>query len=264
MTFTAEWFENHLRQNLSTRAQNRLSDAMAYSLLSGGKRLRPLLVLQTAQAIAGHLDPDTICQLALPAATAVEYVHTYSLIHDDLPAMDNDDLRRGKPTCHRQFDEATAILAGDALLSDAFLFLSTAKIKPARQCFELAKAIGSQGMVQGQMDDLISKQAACDEKDWLLHHAQKTGRLFEAACVLGGLSVDALPHQIEGLRQYGAAFGLAFQLLDDLNDQNDFFKIVGAAHIQSLVNEQKQKALLALSELGASSAALEHLLFGTC
>ena len=153
-------FENCLRQSLDQRFDGvktppakLLKEAMAYALLGEGKRLRPLMVLQSAYEC---LPESRAYRLAMPAALAVEYVHAYSLIHDDLPCMDDDDYRRGKPSMHRRFGEAVAVLTGDALLSDAFGFVAQAKINSAQQCLVLSRAIGSRGMVLGQLDDLVS------------------------------------------------------------------------------------------------------------
>jgi geranylgeranyl diphosphate synthase, type II len=218
-------FEERLRARLEATRDRagevpppRLLEAMAYTLFAGGKRLRPLLVLQSALAAASEGDEARAVQLALPAAFAVEYVHTYSLIHDDLPALDDDALRRGRPTLHVAFDEATAILAGDGLLTDAFAFTAGAERRGAEQCLELALAAGSAGMVGGQWDDVQAEGKPIDGEGLLAIHRRKTGRLFVASCVLGGLSVDADEDTLDKLRRYGAAFGLAFQIVDDVLD----------------------------------------------
>ncbi len=196
--------------------------AMSYSLLAPGKRLRPLLVLMAAEACGGS---ETA---ALPAACAVEMVHTYSLIHDDLPAMDDDDLRRGLPTCHKKFGEALAILAGDALLTLAFETIASgcAPATAAACCRELAAAAGAAGMVGGQADDLAMESRTGDgsleELEFL--HARKTGALFRAALRLGVLSArgewpsGADAQTLALFDAYGRAFGLAFQITDDLLD----------------------------------------------
>jgi geranylgeranyl diphosphate synthase type II len=199
-----------------------LAEAMSYSLLAPGKRLRPLLVLLAAEACGGS---DAA---ALPAGCAVEMIHTYSLIHDDLPAMDDDDLRRGLPTCHKKFGEALAILAGDALLTLAFEVLA-AGYPPATAaacCRELARAAGAAGMVGGQADDLAMERrdgpGSLGELEYL--HARKTGALFRAALRLGVLSSQgeraggADERTLELFDAYGRAFGLAFQIIDDLLD----------------------------------------------
>jgi geranylgeranyl diphosphate synthase, type II len=192
----------------------RLREAMRYSVFAGGKRLRPLLVLLANEACLGAADA------AMPAAAAVEMIHTYSLIHDDLPAMDDDDLRRGLPTCHRKFDEATAILAGDALLTLAFEAVSEMQPSPvaARCVKELAKAAGAVGMVGGQVDDLHA-DAGPGTLEWLESlHERKTGALLRASLRMGGIAAGASLEQLDALTDYGRQIGLAFQIVDDLLD----------------------------------------------
>lgn len=208
----------------------RLREAMTYSLLAPGKRLRPILVLLAANLCEGDETQ------ALPAACALEMVHCYSLIHDDLPAMDDDDLRRGRPTCHKQFDEATAILAGDALLTLAFE--TVAEVQPretAADCAAiLAKAAGPSGMVGGQADDVLF--AAGDEKTrqktgtlalLTAIHRRKCGALIGAALALGARIANASALKAAALETYGEAFGLAFQITDDLLDITGDEKTVG-------------------------------------
>jgi geranylgeranyl diphosphate synthase type II len=197
-----------------------LAEAMRYALLGPGKRLRPLLVLMAAEACGGSLDA------ALPAACAIEMVHAYSLVHDDLPAMDDDDLRRGRPTCHKHFGEATAILVGDALLARAFEITAT-RIDPpavaARCCAVLAQAAGATALVGGQAEDLfLAKTAAAEGESELERleriHSRKTGALFIAAMELGGIVARASADQLAALSWYGRNVGLAFQITDDLLD----------------------------------------------
>jgi geranylgeranyl diphosphate synthase type II len=192
-----------------------LAEAIRYALLAPGKRLRPQLVLSAAEACGAVVND------ALPAAVAVEMVHAYSLVHDDLPAMDNDDLRRGRPTCHRQFDEATAILAGDALLTRAFEVLAGDIQPPARAaacCAELARAIGAGGMVGGQADDLAAQFRHIGVARLQSIHRRKTGALFGASLQLGAIVADADADQRQRLATYGDHLGLAFQIVDDLLD----------------------------------------------
>ncbi len=207
----------------------RLAKAIEYSLLAPGKRLRPQLVLLATQACNGVL------KNALPAAVAVEMLHAYSLVHDDLPAMDDDDLRRGRPTCHKQFDEATAILVGDALQARAFEVLAT-EITPAdraaRCCAELAQAAGATALVGGQADDLTSQffqanndMQALDQLE--LIHRRKTGALFRVSLRLGAIIADATAQQLIALDTYGQHLGLAFQVVDDLLDVSGDENIVG-------------------------------------
>lgn len=202
----------------------RLREAIRYSLLAPGKRFRPLLVLLSAEACGGE------ASAALPAACAVEMVHAYSLIHDDLPAMDNDDLRRGQPTCHRKFDEATAILAGDALLTRAFEVLASG-IRPASLaaecCVILAEAAGACHLVGGQADDIQAVQTSGSLDLLESIHRRKTGALIEAALVLGATIAGAPAEVLAGLREYGRALGLAFQITDDLLDLEGDEKLVG-------------------------------------
>lgn len=195
---------------------SRLRDAIRHSLLAPGKRLRPLLVLSAADACGCPL------QRAMPAACAVEMVHTYSLIHDDLPAMDDDDLRRGRPSCHAAFDEATAILAGDALLAQAFEILG-AEIRPASSaagcCVELARAAGATQMVGGQADDLAAEREPGDLAKLESIHHRKTGAMLVASLRLGGIIAEATDEPMRHLSAYGSSLGLAFQITDDLLDQ---------------------------------------------
>jgi geranylgeranyl diphosphate synthase, type II len=192
-----------------------LAEAMRYSLLAPGKRLRPVLVLLAAEACGGALDA------AMPAACAVEMVHTYSLVHDDLPAMDDDDLRRGRPTCHKVYGEATAILAGDALLALAFEVLAR-DIRPssaaAACCAVLAQAAGPCQLVGGQADDLAGVDGNDGLDALLAIHRRKTGAMIEASLRLGAISASADARQTEALVEYGRDLGLAFQITDDLLD----------------------------------------------
>lgn len=187
-----------------------LLQSMRYSVDAGGKRLRPALVLGACELICGDDEP------ALPAACAIEMVHTYSLIHDDLPAMDNDDFRRGKPTCHKQFGEATAILAGDALLTLAFYELAQTGNTAAVR--ELADAAGPQGMVGGQYLDMQAEGRDLELKELEQIHAGKTGALITASLRLGGLSANADKDVLSALTAYGRSLGLLFQITDDILD----------------------------------------------
>ncbi len=193
-----------------TDAPSRLVEAVAYSLFAGGKRLRPALALGACELICGD---DSA---ALPAACALEMVHTYSLIHDDLPAMDDDDLRRGRPTSHRMFGEATAILAGDALLTMAFE-AAAATGNPA-VVTELARAAGIAGMVGGQQMDMEAEGRDVTLAELRGIHACKTGALIRCAVRCGALAGNAASAQLEALSLYGEHLGLAFQIADDLLD----------------------------------------------
>lgn len=193
----------------------RLRDAVQHSLLAPCKRLRPLLVLMAAEACGYDREA------AMPAACAVEMIHTYSLIHDDLPAMDDDDMRRGRPTCHAKFGEAMGILAGDALLTKAFEVLAgdlSDKTVAAACCAELARAAGPSGMVGGQVDDLAAEFQDNDLEHLEHIHRRKTGAMFLVSLRLGGLVAGASGEQVAALTIYGSNLGLAFQIADDLLD----------------------------------------------
>jgi geranylgeranyl diphosphate synthase, type II len=195
-------------------APRRLVEAMEYSLLAGGKRLRPLLCLAFAEAVRGG-PPGTAAE---DAACALEYIHTYSLVHDDLPAMDDDDLRRGRPTNHKMFGEAMAILAGDALLTEAFSLLGSGREpRRAELVSRLAQAAGATGMVGGQVLDIAEDRPAEEAYLTRLHRA-KTGALLRAACTLGVVAEDGTPAQVAAAERYGDSVGLAFQIADDLLD----------------------------------------------
>ncbi len=194
----------------------RLASAMRYSVLGGGKRLRPILCLLAAEACGGDITS------ALPAACALEMVHTYSLIHDDLPAMDDDDLRRGRPTCHKAFDEATAVLAGDGLLTLAFEVVAK-HVQPAEAAIAcvriLAEGAGPEGMVGGQMADLQAEgrtDATLEALEAI--HRRKTGALLRASLRMGAVVAGANEATLRALDVYGHAVGLAFQIIDDLLD----------------------------------------------
>ena len=195
-----------------------LLDAMRYSLLAGGKRVRPVLVLKFCQALCGDMEP------ALDYACAVEMLHTYSLIHDDLPCMDDDELRRGKPTCHVRYGEWLALLAGDALQAAAFERLAlSARTGPkanAKACGLLAKAAGCAGMCAGQYLDIVGEDLTLDEKALTQIHMRKTAALLEAACLLGltASPVEPTEEQWAAAERYARELGLAFQIRDDMLD----------------------------------------------
>jgi geranylgeranyl diphosphate synthase, type II len=204
----------------SGRPEGRLLEAMRYSLFAGGKRLRPILALAACEAVGGRLES------AMGLACAMEMIHTYSMVHDDLPCMDDDDLRRGRPTNHKVYGEAMATLAGDGLLTDAFKILAASA--PARDpsrahavletIAELAEAAGSEGMVGGQAIDLLGEGKPTDLGQLEYLHSKKTGALFAAAICGGARLGGATPSQIEALRGYARALGLAFQVIDDVLD----------------------------------------------
>ncbi len=213
--------ENFLEQCLDDKGiPNRLLAAMRYSLLAGGKRLRPVLTLSWATMLGGEADR------VMPFAASLECIHTYSLIHDDLPAMDDDDLRRGKPSNHKQFDEATAILAGDGLLTEAFGLMGDASMVrglPADRVLwaicVLARAAGAGGMVGGQAVDMeLTGRKGVSLEELRGMHAMKTGALITASCECGAILSGADQVDIENAREFGKAIGVAFQIVDDVLD----------------------------------------------
>ena len=256
----------------------RLHEAMRYSLQAGGKRLRPVLVLASAE-----LWPPPPAADPLPAAVAVECLHTYSLIHDDLPCMDNDDLRRGRLTAHKAFDEATALLAGDALLTHAFALVAThyatQPVLANALGRELGDAAGSRRLIGGQMEDLLAEKkagATADELEFI--HLNKTAAMIEAALVMGGLCGGADDAGVASLRAAGRHLGLAFQIIDDILDvtgdnatlgktagkdaragKATYVKLHGLATAQRLAREQTEAAIDALKQLPGDRAFLEAL-----
>jgi geranylgeranyl diphosphate synthase type II len=255
-----------------------LLEAMRYSLLGGGKRIRPVMALAACEAVGGSV------QDALGLACALEMIHTYSLVHDDLPCMDNDDLRRGKPTNHRMFGEAMATLAGDALLTDAFYVLASwnaTRVPPdvvVRVVAELARAAGSTGMVAGQVMDLTSEGHALNLKQLEHLHACKTGALFMAAVRCGALLGGGQDSKLEALTAYARAVGLAFQVTDDILDvesssdrmgkrtQKDNTRgkptypgLLGLERSRAFAYQLKHRALEALDGFGESADALRGL-----
>ena len=208
-------------QSAGHAAPAALVEAMRYAVLDGGKRLRPLLVLAAHEAV--QVEPGVGCEAALRAACAVELIHAYSLVHDDMPCMDNDVLRRGKPTVHVRFGEATALLAGDALQALAFELLtpqddSVAGLTQARLCGLLARAAGSAGMAGGQAIDLASVGHALSESQLREMHQLKTGALLQGSVVMGAQCGDPDAQALTALLDYGSAVGLAFQVVDDILD----------------------------------------------
>lgn len=195
---------------------NELEDVLCYTLQSPGKRIRSVLVLWSCELVNGQINRD-----AEIAAAAIEMVHTYSLVHDDLPAMDNDDLRRGRPTCHKAFDEATAILAGDALLTLAFEILAKKIEEPAvavKLIGELAEAAGPAGMIAGQMADLKAENTAGTKEVLEYIHSNKTAKMFRCAAAMGAICGRADRQQLKSLYEYGLKIGLGFQIADDILD----------------------------------------------
>ena len=211
----ADTVERSLARLLPDRGSARLNDAMRYSTMAGGKRVRPFLVIESAIACGGTESA------ALPLACAMEMIHTYSLVHDDLPCMDDDKERRGKPTCHIRFGEAEAILAGDALLSHAFHVMAEAKVRPERLQGALrvvADAIGPYGMVAGQSLDMRHQRSTTSLKVMDHINRLKTGCLIRASAEAGALWAGGSPARVRSLRSYGENIGFLFQVVDDIID----------------------------------------------
>lgn len=250
----------------------RLKEAMFYSLQAGGKRIRPALCMSCA-ALFGL--PE---ERSLPFAAAIEMIHTYSLIHDDLPAMDNDDLRRGRPSNHKAFDEATAILAGDGLLTDAFAVIAVMDISAEillAALLELARAAGSAGMVGGQMEDMLYTGQNGISLEQLRHmQAMKTGAILRASCVCGAMLGGADKERLEKIGRFGFALGRAFQMADDILDvtgttkelgkpagsdeesgKNTYPALVGLEESRRLAREEARQAAGALDGFAGREAA---------
>ncbi|MFQ5509914.1 MAG: polyprenyl synthetase family protein [Leptospirillia bacterium] len=233
-------------------APERLQEAMRYSTMGEGKRVRPILAMGAFAAVGGDDRDDTI----LPVAGALELIHSYSLVHDDLPAMDDDDYRRGRLTCHKQFDEATAVLVGDGLQALAFTWLTQSGFAAGtriRLVEELASAAGPWGMVGGQMADMSAEMAAAAGSRDLSHlryiHAHKTGALITAAVRMGAIAGGADDDQLAGLTTYGERVGLAFQVTDDVLDVTADSATLGkTAGKDSAQNKLTYPALMGLDE----------------
>ncbi len=241
--------------------QKKLFDAIQYSLLAGGKRLRPIFAFDFCRMCG------TDWKNAAPFAAAIEMIHTYSLIHDDLPCMDNDDFRRGRPTNHKVFGEAMAVLAGDALLTDAFCVAATANLQGAAMAESiavLAECAGSLGMVGGQVLDIMSEERTLSEQEVLDIQSRKTGALINAACVLGVLAAGGSEEQVAAAGRFAGLLGLAFQIRDDMLDvigtqeemgkgvgtdekKNTFVRLYGLAKCEELVNKYTNEAIASLS-----------------
>lgn len=259
----------------------RLMEAMRYCLLIGGKRVRPALVFATAKAVAGGVPPVTAAALD-QIACAVEYIHAYSLVHDDLPAMDNDDLRRGSPTCHRAFDEAVAILAGDAMQARAFELLCELPGISAGHRIDLvqtlASAAGPRGMVGGQAIDLGAVGRDIELGQLERMHRLKTGALIRAAVRMGAIVCNAAPAQLADLDRYATAIGLSFQVQDDILDvtadtatlgkqqgadaaraKPTYPSLLGLEAARAKAQALHESALAALRDFGPAAAPLRQL-----
>jgi len=275
---TRALIEKSLRTSIPAAATKpaTIHRAMRYSLLAGGKRLRPLLCCAASEACGGT------ARAALPAAGAVEMVHTYSLIHDDLPCMDDDNLRRGKPTSHIVFGEGMAVLAGDALLTEAFALLATAqpqaRYTTTDLVTELARAAGSRGLIAGQVADLEAEGRQPTEPALYFIHAAKTGMLLRASLKLGAMCAGATRAQVASLDRFGFALGLAFQIQDDILDATQSAKklgksagkdaaagkmtfpaLYGLEKSQALAGQWTDEAIASLKPFGARAAILREL-----
>ncbi len=268
---------NALAQLLTDQRMNSdLKTVLKYTLGAPGKRLRSVLVLWCCDLVAGQANRD-----AEIASMAIEIVHTYSLVHDDLPAMDDDDLRRGLPTCHKAFDEATAILAGDALLTLAFEILATQIEKPAtavKLIRQLAQDAGADGMIAGQAADLKAEQIAGTQDTLEYIHVNKTAKMFRCAAAMGAICGGASQKQFDALCQYGLNIGLAFQIADDILDETassehlgktagkdlkaakcTYPAVVGMDRAKEIQGELTATAASALELFGVRADSLRHL-----
>ncbi|MHC4092992.1 MAG: polyprenyl synthetase family protein [Planctomycetota bacterium] len=276
----AERFDRRLAELVhpadeGTAPPQRLAEAMRYTLLAPGKRLRPYLVCRCC-ALAGGSE-----EAAIPVAAAVECVHAFSLIHDDLPAMDDDEVRRGQPSCHVRYDEATAILAGDALLALAFELIAAHAPDDRRASaltLELARAVGAGGMIGGQAADIEGEGMPPHRETVEYIHRHKTARLFESACRCGAILADTDQETTEALAAYGAHLGRAFQIVDDLldatspvgrlgkeagkgteADKQTFPRCVGIEESRRIAASGTQKALQVLRRFGPEAEDLAEL-----
>ena len=259
-----EYIEKYLKDyynRFDDQPQKILFESMKYSLLAGGKRLRPIFAFEFCRLCGGSW------KNAAPFAGAIEMIHTYSLIHDDLPCMDNDDYRRGRLTNHKVYGEAMAVLAGDALLTDAFSQAASMKLSGERMRLAigvLASNAGSLGMVGGQVLDMLSETRECTEQEILDIQSRKTGALINSACVLGVIAGKGSEAQIQAACAYAAHIGLAFQIRDDMLDvigdaktlgkavgvdsgKNTFVRLYGLEKCEELVNRHTELAISALS-----------------
>ena len=229
--------------------------AMRYSIFAGGKRLRPVLCLAAAEACGGEIPA------ALGPACAVELMHTYSLVHDDLPAMDDDDLRRGRPTCHKVYGEGMAVLCGDALLTEAFIVLAqtpvTKRYGTRDYIYELAVTGGSRKLIGGQVMDLEGEGKTLTKRDLVRIHEAKTAALLTSSLRLGAMTANATPAKLEALTQFGHALGLAFQVIDDILDVTQSTEVLGkTAGKDQAVNKSTYPAILGLEASRKEAAKL--------
>ena len=260
-------------------APARLMESIEYSLMAGGKRLRPALILECCRACGGR-DGSPSHEAALAASAAMELIHTFSLIHDDLPAMDDDDLRRGRPTNHKVFGEAMAILAGDAMVTMAFELLGRDVPAPlaARMVQELASGAGPEGMIGGQVLDIDGENKHLSLQDLQQLHRMKTGALLTASCRLGAMAGGANEARLQNIAQFGLHLGLAFQIVDDILDvtstpeqlgkatgkdaakgKNTYPSLLGLEASRQQAREQFSAAMQCIAELGPAADGLRSL-----
>lgn len=249
--------EKNIEAYLVNFAENKtLTKAMAYSLEAGGKRIRPLLIMLICESLGKKIDDDI-----LSVAGSLEFLHTYSLIHDDLPEMDNDDLRRGKPTNHKVFGQDIAVLAGDALLTEAFGWLAQTKLLPQIKVdlvAKLANAAGANGMVAGQVEDILGEKTNYTLAELMQVHKNKTGQLLEYACYAGATLANATKEQRVTFCEFGRDFGLAFQIYDDILDVTATTEQLGKTAKKDLAeNKNTYPSLLGLA--GAKDALADTL-----
>ena len=256
-----ETYLSNIYRKYADQPQKPLFEAVEYSLLAGGKRLRPIFALDFCRMCGGNYET------AAPFAAAIEMIHTYSLIHDDLPCMDNDDFRRGRPTNHKVFGEGMAVLAGDALLTDAFMIAASAKLSNSgdmgRAIGLMAEGAGSLGMVGGQVLDIMSEQRELTEREVLDIQSRKTGCLIHIACCLGVIAGGGSEAQLKAAADFAANLGLAFQIRDDMLDvigtqeemgkgvgtdetKNTFVRLYGLETCEELVQKYTNAAIEAL------------------
>ncbi len=248
------YIEEKLEEALPAVSQrpSEIHEAMRYAMFPGGKRFRPILTLAACEACGGKKED------AILPALSLELIHGYSLVHDDLPCMDNDDERRGKPTCHKKFGEAIGLLAGDGLLTLAFQILSG--MKPAEKAIlaleEISTASGSCGMIGGQVAELTLKSDALSLPMLDYIHSHKTGRLIRASAVCGAYSANTIDVTLSAVTSYGELIGMAFQLVDDLLDQDGYLKLMQAPDVVEKVRDLIAKAKQEVRGLGPQSSKL--------
>ena len=232
-----------------------IHEAMRYSVFGGGKRIRPVLTLAVSELLGGSQ-----AEALLPAC-AVELIHSYSLIHDDLPVMDNDDTRRGKPSCHKKYGEAIALLTGDALLTFAFQLLARGESpeKSKRFVGEITKAAGTEGMIGGQVLDLQAEEQGCDLAEFDEMTLRKTARLIEVSCLLGAISADADEAKERSISRFGRYLGFAFQVVDDIIDRDGYLRFMTETEAQEKATVLIQKAKEELSKFGQAAEALNFV-----